>query len=317
MRQQWLILGIVAALISGCTTSNERGASSVPPIPTRDVLGAEPVYEPYHPSANQNYSRGGESYHIIQDPAQFTQTGYASIFGEEANGKLTTIGERTSPYALTAAHPTLPIPGYVRVTNLSNGRMIIVRVNDRGPYNKPGKVIELSRAVAERLNLMPQSRVKLDGIQVAPDGSLSGLGTAGSTIVKQSYALPDRPVLNSPSTGAVTNMTPDSPEQNSSNQNLSGNTENQPAVPSEKTSPESASATSSGYMVQVGAVSSEQKAKEWQQSLSQRFNVPGRVTQFNHVHRVQLGPFSSRQQAAQMQKKLTDQMHQSSFIVAP
>lgn len=112
-------------------------------------------------------------------------------------------------------------------------------------------------------------------------------------------------------------MTPDSPEQNNSNQNLSGNKENQPPVPSEKTIPESASATSSSYMVQVGAVSSEQKAKEWQQLLSQHFNVPGRVTQFGNVHRVQLGPFSSRQQAAQMQKKLTDQMHQSSFIVAP
>ncbi|MDE1477921.1 endolytic peptidoglycan transglycosylase RlpA [Xenorhabdus bovienii] len=347
MRQQWLILGIVAVLISGCTTTgNKREDSSIPPVPTREVLGAEPQYEPYHPSANQDYQRDGQSYRIVQDSANFTQTGYASGFGEEANGKLTAIGERASPYALAAAHPTLPIPCYVRVTNLSNGRMIIIRINDRGPYNKPGKIIELSRAAAERLNLMPQSRVKLDGIQVAPDGSVSGLGTEGATIVKQSYALPDRPNIGAPammSSSSEQNIT----EQNTvgqpdSEQNLSGNTENPfltsppvgtPSAPKQSetkwilqpqtqpvatspVTPEPAATSTGGFMVQVGAISSEQKAKEWQQSLSQRFNVQGRIMQFGNVYRVQLGPLS-RQQATELQKKLTDQMHQSSFIVAP
>ncbi|MDC9590186.1 endolytic peptidoglycan transglycosylase RlpA [Xenorhabdus sp. XENO-10] len=301
MRQQWLILSIVAILISGCTTTGNNQTSSLPPIPTRDVLGAEPQYEPYHPSANQDYQRDGQTYHIVQNPAHFTQTGYASWFSEESNGKLTTIGEQASPYALTAAHPTLPIPSYVRVTNLSNGRMMVVRINDRGPYNKQGKIIELSRAAAERLNLMPQSKVKLDGILISPDGSLSGLGTVGSTIVKQSFALPDRPDIGS---------------QSSAEKNLSGNITGQSVtLPPATTSP--APESTNGYMVQVGAVSVEQKAKEWQQSLSQRFNVQGRIIQFGNIYRVQLGPFNSRQQATELQKKLTDQMHQSSFIVAP
>ncbi|MDR0219645.1 MAG: endolytic peptidoglycan transglycosylase RlpA [Enterobacteriaceae bacterium] len=347
MRQQWLILGIMAVLISGCTTDdNEKSPSPVLSAPAKDILGAEPVYEPYHPSANQDYSRDGESYHIVQNLAQFTQTGYASQSGEGMTGRLTAIGERANPYALTASHPTLPIPSYVRVTNLSNGRMMVVRVNDRGPY-KPGKIVELSRSVAERLNLMPQSRVKLDGIQVAPDGSLSGLGTEGSTIVKQSYALPDRPTLNT-SAGASTNMTPpvseqkplerdplDSKplEQDHAEQGLLKHPESQVAtqpenIPAVTEQPaaiqkprqqaiETASTTIAGYMVQVGAVSSEQRAKEWQQSLSQRFNTRGRVMQFGHVYRVQLGPFSDRQQVAELQNKLMGQMNQSSFIVAP
>ncbi|MDC9596346.1 endolytic peptidoglycan transglycosylase RlpA [Xenorhabdus anantnagensis] len=313
MRQQWLILSIVAVLISGCTITGNNQTSSLPPIPTRDVLGAEPQYEPYHPSANQDYQRDGQTYHIVQDPAHFTQTGYASWFSEESNGKLTAIGEQASPYALTAAHPTLPIPSYVRVTNLGNGRMMVVRINDRGPYNKQGKIIELSRAAAERLNLMPQSKVKLDGILVSPDGSLSGLGTVGSTIVKQSFALPDRPDIGSQSSTVKQSPTV---KQSSAEQNLSGNTTGQSAtLPPATTSPAPESAK--GYMVQVGAVSVEQKAKEWQQSLSQRFNVQGRIIQFGNVYRVQLGPFNSRQQATELQKKLTDQMHQSSFIVAP
>ncbi|WFQ81209.1 endolytic peptidoglycan transglycosylase RlpA [Xenorhabdus sp. SF857] len=315
MRQQWLILSIVAVLISGCNMTGHDRTSSLPPIPTRDVLGAEPQYEPYHPSANQDYQRDGQTYHIVQDPAHFTQTGYASWFGDESNGKLTAIGERASPYALAAAHPTLPIPGYVRVTNLSNGRMMIVRVNDRGPYNKPGKIIELSHAVAERLNLMPQSKVKLDGILVSPDGSLSGLGTKGSTIVKQSFALPERPNLSSqsstPSAIAAHSADENTVTQPPTEQSLAENTTSQPAT----TSP--APESTSGYMVQVGAISAEQKAKEWQQLLSQRFNVQGRIFQFGNVYRVQLGPFNNRQQAMELQKKLTDQMQQSSFIVAP
>ncbi|WP_338803268.1 endolytic peptidoglycan transglycosylase RlpA [Xenorhabdus griffiniae] len=305
MRQQWLILSIVAVLMSGCNITGNDQTSSLPPVPTRDVLGAEPQYEPYHPSANRDYQRDGQTYHIVQDLAHFTQTGYASWFGEESNGKLTAIGERANPYALAAAHPTLPIPSYVRVTNLSNGRMMIVRINDRGPYNKPRKIIELSHAAAERLNLMPQSKVKLDGILVSPDGSLSGLGTEGSTIVKQSFALPERPNLSSQSSmlPAVTSNSADE------------KTEQQPPAEQAITSP--APESTNGYMVQVGAISAEQKAKEWQQTLSQRFNVQGRIIPFGNVYRVQLGPFNSRQQAMELQKKLTDQMQQSSFIVAP
>ncbi|PHM70692.1 endolytic peptidoglycan transglycosylase RlpA [Xenorhabdus kozodoii] len=320
MRQQWLILSIVTVLLSGCNLTGSDQTSSLPAVPTRDVLGAEPLYEPYHPSANRDYQRDGQTYHIVQDPAHFTQTGYASWFGEGSNGKLTAIGERASPYALEAAHPTLPIPSYVRVTNLSNGRMMIVRINDRGPYNKPGKIIELSRAAAERLNLMPQSKVKLDGILVSPDGSLSGLGTAGSTFVKQSFALPERPNLGSPSSTppAVTDDPADKKtvQPLATEQAPAENTAGQSVTPPSVATP-SAPESASGFMVQVGAVSTEQKAKDWQQSLSQRFDVQGRIIQFGNVFRVQLGPFNSRQQALELQKKLTDQMHQSSFIVAP
>ncbi|MBD2793656.1 endolytic peptidoglycan transglycosylase RlpA [Xenorhabdus szentirmaii] len=339
MRQQLLIIGIVAILISGCTTTGHKQAPSLPPVPTRDVLGAEPQYEPYHPSANQDYQRDGQTYHIVQDPAGFTQTGYASWFGESTNGKLTAIGEQASPYALTASHPTLPIPSYVRVTNLSNGRMIIVRINDRGPYNAPGKIIELSRAAAERLNLMPQSKIKLDGILVSSDGSLSGLGTEGSTIIKRSYALPDRPSFSAQSSSqppVMDNMAEQSTnEAPSEDPQQNGNhTESQSVITPEPTTAATATTTvttsaavdskaaanaapTGNYMVQVGAVSLEQRAKEWQQSLSQRFNVSGRIIQFGNVYRVQLGPFNSRQQATQLQKKLTEQMNQTSFIIAP
>ncbi len=73
-----------------------------------------------------------QQYQIVRDPAQFSQVGYASIYGAESTGNMTAIGERVNPVELTAAHPTLPIPSYVRITNMMNYRMMVVRVNDRG-----------------------------------------------------------------------------------------------------------------------------------------------------------------------------------------
>ncbi|QXF32860.1 septal ring lytic transglycosylase RlpA [Photorhabdus luminescens] len=336
MRQHWLILGMIAALLSGCTTPDKQKPSPLPAVPTQDVLGAEPRYEPYHPSANNDYQMNGHTYHIVQNPSQFSETGYASWYGEESSGKMTAIGERFNPYALTAAHPTLPIPSYVRVTNLSNGRMMIVRVNDRGPY-KPGRIIELSKASSERLNLTQSTKVKVDFIEVAQDGSVSGPGTIGSQIVKQSYALPGRPTLTTSPLGTPTmenvpDQTGSQPltnQQVEQTQSLMAQPETTEQLPAMKLQPPKpvtnstsivtapTAASANGFMVQVGAVSSEQRAKEWQQTLAQRFNVQGRVTQHSNVYRVQLGPFNNRQQAADLQQKLADQIQQSSFIVSP
>ncbi|WP_387689592.1 endolytic peptidoglycan transglycosylase RlpA [Photorhabdus sp. RM71S] len=332
MRQHWLIFGMIAALLSGCTTPDKQKLAPLPVVPTQDVLGAEPRYEPYHPSANDDYQMNGHTYHIVQAPSQFSETGYASWYGEESSGKMTAIGERFNPYALTAAHPTLPIPSYVRVTNLSNGRMMIVRVNDRGPY-KPGRIIDLSKASAERLNLTQSTKVKVDFIEVAQDGSVSGPGTIGSQIVKQSYALPDRPTLTTSPLGTPTmeNIPDQTSSQPLTNQpmKLTIQPEATEQLPTMKLQPPKpvtnstsivttpTAASANGFIVQVGAVSSEQRAKKWQQTLAQRFNVQGRVTQYNNVYRVQLGPFNNRQQAADLQQKLADQIQQSSFIVSP
>ncbi len=88
-------------------------------VPTQDVLGAEPHYEPYHPTANNDYSRNGQQYQIVRDPS-FSQVGYASIYGAESAGNMTAIGNAL-PSGINAAHPTLPIPSYVRITNMMNG----------------------------------------------------------------------------------------------------------------------------------------------------------------------------------------------------
>lgn len=196
MRKDWLWIGLASALLAACTTTEQRQtpAPQQPAYngPVVEIGGVEPRYEPQNPGTSQDYSVNGKNYRIVKDPSNFSETGLAAWYGDEASGNRTATGETFDPDALTAAHPTLPLPSYVRVTNLANGRQLVVRVNDRGPYT-PGRIIDLSRAAGDRLNISNNTRVKLDYINVAPDGTLSGPGTIGTTVAKQSYALPSRP----------------------------------------------------------------------------------------------------------------------------
>ncbi|WP_145535876.1 endolytic peptidoglycan transglycosylase RlpA [Yersinia thracica] len=359
MRKEWLWIGIAGVLLSACTSQPPAPQQQVQQTysgPVEEIGGAEPRYEPFNPNFNQDYKVNGQSYSIVKDPQNFSQVGLAAWYGEEANGNTTATGETFDPNALTAAHPTLPIPSYVRVTNISNGRQIVVRVNDRGPYT-PGRVIDLSKAAADRLNISNNTKVKIDFINVAPDGSLSGPGMVGTTIAKQSYALPSRPDLTSSEMG--TPVQQDAPAVSApvrpiDNSHLSGADATQPVAPQSSgflrastpvpagvlesseptavssqpvqppvvanpgpvTSSEAATPSSGGYVVQVGALSDAQRAQTWQQSLSQRFGVPGKVAANGSVHRVQLGPFSSRQQAVELQQRLSSEAQQQSFVVA-
>lgn len=344
MHKVWLWVGIVAVLLSACTTPTTEQQVQPQPYngPVVEIGGVEPHYEPYNPNNMQDYKVNNDTYRIVKDPQNFTQIGLASWYGEEANGNTTALGERFNPYALTAAHPTLPIPSFVRVTNLANGRQLVVRVNDRGPYTQ-GRIIDLSKAAADRLNLSNNTKVKVDFISVAPDGALSGPGTIGTVVAKQSYALPARPDLGS--SGMSIPMQQDVPVANgtsmhpidngslnpgdvasagASSRGHSGLTGTLSVVSAgvlEGSEPDAAAAvagadavSTGGYVVQVGALSSVARAQSWQQSLSQRFGVPGNVAAFGNVYRVQLGRFSSHQQAALLQQRLATEAQQQSFV---
>ena len=202
MRKQWLGVCVAAGLLAACSSNDDGQApTTVAPQPAVcngpvvEISGADPQYELPNPITNQDYQRDGKSYKIVQDPSRFSQAGLAAIYDAEPGSNLTASGETFDPMQLTAAHPTLPIPSYARITNLANGRMIVVRINDRGPYGND-RIISLSRASADRLNTSNNTKVRVDPIIVAPDGSMSGPGMACTTVAKQTYALPARPDLN-------------------------------------------------------------------------------------------------------------------------
>ncbi|MDV3408665.1 endolytic peptidoglycan transglycosylase RlpA [Salmonella enterica] len=375
MRKQLPVICVAAGivLLAACTNDGGQQQTTVAPQPavcngpTVEISGAEPRYEPLNPTANQDYQRDGKSYKIVQDPSRFSQAGLAAIYDAEPGSNLTASGEMFDPMQLTAAHPTLPIPSYARITNLANGRMIVVRINDRGPYGTD-RVISLSRAAADRLNTSNNTKVRIDPIIVAPDGSLSGPGMACTTVAKQTYALPPRPDLSGGMGSAssapaqpqgdvlpVSNATLKSDDTTGAPVSssgflgapttlapgvLEGNEPTPAPQPSPVSAPVTAPATatpvsapaatapvsapvsapvaaaSGRFVVQVGAVSDQTRAQQYQQRLSQQFSVPGRVIQNGAVWRIQLGPFASKAEASALQQRLQTEAQLQSFIAS-
>lgn len=126
------------------------GPGDVPPELLLAVPDPAPRHEPLADYANRSYKVFGKTYHPATARSRVRQVGLASWYGRQFHGRKTAIGERYDMYAVTAAHPTLPLPSYVRVTNLETRRTIVVRVNDRGPFH-PGRIIDLSYAAASKL----------------------------------------------------------------------------------------------------------------------------------------------------------------------
>lgn len=119
-----------------------------------------PIFEPLHSRANRPYRVLGGDYRPMTRREPFTQRGIGSWYGKKFHGQLTSIGERYDMYAMTAAHPTLPIPSFVRVTNLENDRQVVVRVNDRGPFLHD-RVIDLSFLAAYKLGYVNAGSARL------------------------------------------------------------------------------------------------------------------------------------------------------------
>ena len=117
------------------------------------IPDAVPRHETRTTAGNKNpYTVLGKTYHLISDESSYRERGKASWYGNKFNGHNTSNGERYDMYAMTGAHKTLPIPSYVRVTNLDNGKSVVVRINDRGPFHQ-GRIIDLSYAAAQRIGI--------------------------------------------------------------------------------------------------------------------------------------------------------------------
>ncbi len=139
----------------GPAPAGERdGADARPPADLTRVPDAEPQVEPIRRGGpNRPYEQLGRDYVPIMHDRAFTERGLASWYGKKFHGRRTASGEVYDMYAMTAAHPTLPIPSYVRVLNPANKREVIVRINDRGPFHS-GRIIDLSYTAAYKLGLL-------------------------------------------------------------------------------------------------------------------------------------------------------------------
>jgi rare lipoprotein A len=137
------------------------------------VVDAVPRIEPLHKYANRPYNALGRDYVPMTSLQPFRQRGMASWYGKRYHGQKTSSGEVYDMYAMTAAHPTLPIPSYARVTNLANGRSVVVRINDRGPF-RGTRIIDVSYVAAHKLGFIQAGQAQVDVEAVVP-GRTAGL----------------------------------------------------------------------------------------------------------------------------------------------
>lgn len=133
-----------------------------------DVADAEPQVEPLSRAASRPYAVFGKTYVPITDTQPFIQRGIGSWYGKKFHGQKTSSGELYDMYKMTAAHPTLPIPSYARVTNLKTGKQVIVRVNDRGPFHS-SRIIDLSYTAALKLGYLGTGSSELEVERILPE----------------------------------------------------------------------------------------------------------------------------------------------------
>ncbi|MGD2112163.1 MAG: septal ring lytic transglycosylase RlpA family protein [Gammaproteobacteria bacterium] len=148
---------LAATLLAGCSSQGPLDTGDYPPPEPRDISGigdAVPRAEPRSRYGNPaSYVVNGRRYHTLASSHDYRERGIASWYGTKFHGRRTSSGEIYDLYKMTAAHKTLPLPTYARVTNLRNGRSIIVKINDRGPFHV-NRIIDLSYVAAAKLGIL-------------------------------------------------------------------------------------------------------------------------------------------------------------------
>ena len=218
--RHFVIAATLAAMLGGCGTAPKApprpggyylddGPGTNPPANIDAIPDAVPRAEPINRGTARPYVVMGRSYTPISALAPYKARVIATWYGRRYHGKPTSSGETYDMYAMTAAHTTLPIPSYARVTNLKNGKSVVVRVNDRGPF-VDGRIIDLSYTAAHRIGVLAGGNALVEVETILPDGAGSMIATAPpqpaapaakSASVPLAAALePEPPVAQLPST---------------------------------------------------------------------------------------------------------------------
>ncbi len=153
----------------------DDGPGDNPPANLDGIPDASPRAEPLHRFANRPYAVFGREYVPATTLRAYRERGIASWYGRKFHSQKTATGETYDMYAMTAAHPTLPLPSYAKVTNVATGRSVVVRVNDRGPFH-PGRVIDLSYAAAYRLGIAQRGSGEVEVESIVPEPAVQTAG---------------------------------------------------------------------------------------------------------------------------------------------
>lgn len=278
-----LSLCLLCGLIAACGARKgggyymDDGPGDNPPADLDRVPDAVPKIEPLARGPNRPYTALGKSFTPDTSGNPYRVQGRASWYGRKFHGKPTSNGERYDMYGMTAAHPTLPIPSYVRVTRVSTGKTVVLRVNDRGPF-LASRVIDLSYVAAYKLGVLAPGSAEVIVERIMPDEIRGWRAQPPTASPAPAPAMPAPVALQTPSAIASSN------------------------VP--------LNAVSAGsYYLQAGAFSDPARAHALASELSGK--VPSDLgatvnieQSSGHLYRVRIGPFASREAASQASERL-------------
>lgn len=278
----------------------DDGPGDNPPQDLAAIPDAEPQAEPLHPFANRPYNALGQDYVPMKQVQPYSKRGIASWYGKRFNGKRTSSGEPYDMYAMTGAHPTLPIPSYVRVTNVSNDRTVVVRINDRGPFHS-SRLIDLSYTAAWKLGYVERGSAEVLVEAIVPDEM--------DMVVAQ---FEKRPVKKKPAE-PVASAAPPAPPPKAELAASADVATTPPAV-----EPATPVAAGGGVYLQLGAFATLANANHFRdyvlgelkwltQNLSSQFG--------GDKYRLHLGPFQSLDEARSVAEKIALAIKLKPFLV--
>jgi rare lipoprotein A len=232
----------------------DDGPAQTNPVELDKIPDAELRDEPLHRFANRPYNVFGVDYTPMTQRSPFAQRGVASWYGRKFHGQKTAIGETYDMFAMTAAHPTAPLPSYAQVTHTRSGKSVIVRINDRGPFLH-GRIVDLSYAAAHRIGIVQAGSGEVTLELLLPPYNLTSRAST-------------RPAFDTP----TPQMPPPAP------------------IPVQTTT---SAPAGTQFFVQLGAFGNFANAQVFQQRMTLELNNPPLVKQVGGLFRVQLGPFGT------------------------
>jgi rare lipoprotein A len=297
-----ITLVAVALLVAGCGSAPPResarppatsssppssskyylddGPGLTPPANLDSIPDAVPRLEPLHRAANRPYAVLGREYMPATMLKPYHERGIASWYGRKFHGQKTSIGEPYDMYAMTAAHPTLPLPSYARVTSVASGRSVVVRVNDRGPFLHD-RIIDLSYAAAHRIGIAQNGSGEVDVQAILPSAIAQSAQASQPPLPPVADAAPiDRPLAPAETVARVA---------------------------SDGDAPPVASVRG-GYSVQLGAFSNYANAQAFLSRAQNQLataQVEAKIRQAGGLYRVYVGPYPARDEAERIGQRIT------------
>ncbi len=299
--------------ISACSSNYGRYQQKHDSTPSRlpnssELYDATPRAEAHSRGGNKHYEVRGKHYRVLKSAQGFTATGEASWYGRKFHGHLTANGEIYDMYAMSAAHKNLPLPTYLKVVNNNNGRSVIVRVNDRGPFHQD-RIIDLSYSAAYKLDMLKTGTTSVT-ITAITDFSANISTTQKSEKLKPVEAIIPRSVSTIPIHGGPLAQTV----------NTAGNKQQKTiamisATPSGVATPEkSKNIKLSAKYIQVFASKSQIKANKVADSLAKSHQKNTQLEQRNGIFRVLVGPIKQHDILTTLLQSIKSDGYQNAFI---